>query len=89
MTLDRYKVVEFSKIYLFSQATYITSPPGLKRPVKLILEPFDISVWFSILLALFIVIIIQRLILHKITKDNRSDMSWALISALLKQGYFN
>ena len=88
LTSDRYEAVQFSKIYLSSPVTYITAPPGLKHPVTLIVEPFDVEIWFSIIIALFTVIIAQRIIFCKIIKDKKSDIAWALIAALLKQGNY-
>ena len=86
MTYERYKAVDFSKIYLYTPVTFITPPPGLKPPVKLILEPFDLSVWITTLFSLIFVIVSQRLIVNKMIKDTKSDISWALISCLLRQG---
>lgn len=88
LTSDRYEVVQFSKIYLFSPATYITPPPGFQNPVTLIVESFDVSIWFCIIIALFAVIIAQRIIFCKIIKDKKSDITWALIAALFKQGNY-
>ena len=86
MTFERSKAVDYSKIYLFSPLTFITPAPGLKSTVKLVLEPFTLPVWISILFALISVIICQKLIVHKIIKNKGFDITWPLISALLRQG---
>ena len=85
-TYERSQAIQYSKVYLFSPLTYITPPPGTKPPVTLILEPFDVPVWISVLFALLFVIIAQRIIIHKVIKNRKSDITWPLISCLLRQG---
>ena len=88
MTYERSKVIEFSKIYLITPATFITPAIGLESSILLILEPFTLSLWFSILFALISMIIYQKFIVYKIIKNKNSDITWPLISALLRQGKF-
>ena len=88
VTYERSKIVEYSKIYSFEAVTFITLANGLKSSVLLILEPFTTTLWISILLALIFFIIYQKFIVFKIIKDKRSDITWPLISTLLKQGKF-
>ena len=88
LTYPRSQVVEYSKIYSIAPVTYITPPNGLKSPATLILEPFTVPLWFSILFALISVIIYQKFIVYKVIKNKNSDITWPLISALLRQGKF-
>ena len=88
-TYERSQAVQFSRIYLFSPIQYITLPPGFKPPLTLILEPFTVPVWISVLFILLFVIIIQRIIVYKIINNSKLDITWALISCLLRQGTFN
>ena len=88
MTYERSQAVQFSKIYSFSPITFITPANGLKSSVLLILEPFTVNLWISILFALISIIIYQKFIVYKIIKKKIMDITWPLISALLKQGMF-
>ena len=86
MNFQRSQVVQYSKIYLFSPITYMTPAKSLGFSAILILEPFTTSLWISIILALIFMIIYQKFIVYKIIKNRRFDMTWPLISALLRQG---
>ena len=89
MTYQRSKVVQYSKIYLYSSITDMTPAKSLGFSVILILEPFTawITLWISILFVLIFMIIYQKFIVYKIIK-NRFDITWPLISALVRQGNF-
>ena len=86
MTSERSQAVDYSKIYLFSPLTFITPAPDFKSTAKLVLEPFTVSVWITILFALIFVIFCQKFIVDKIIKNKEFDITWPLISALLRQG---
>ena len=86
MTYERTQVIQYSKIYSFSSITFITPAISLKFSILLILEPFTATLWFSILFALISMIIYQKFIVYKIINNKRSDITWPLISALLRQG---
>ena len=86
MTYQRSQAVQYAKIYSFSPITFITSAINLKFSILLILEPFTISLWISILFALISVIIFHKFIVYKIIKNKRFDITLCLISALLRQG---
>ena len=86
MTYKRSQVVSYSNIYLFSPLTFVTPPPGLRSQAKLIIEPFSIGVWMSILLAILFIILVQRVIVYKVIKNRKFDITWPLISCLLRQG---
>ena len=88
LTYERSQVIEYAKVYSFSPVTFITRKPDLSSHVLLILEPFTVSIWISIIFALISIIFFQKLIVYKIIKNKRSNMTWALISALLRQGKF-
>ena len=86
MNYQRSQAVQFSKIYSFTPITYMTPAKSLGFSAILILEPFTTSLWISIILALIFMIIYQKFIVYKIIKNRRFDMTWPLISALLRQG---
>ena len=86
MTYERTKVIQYSKIYSFSPTTFITPAKSLGFSVVLILEPFTVTLWISILFALINMIIYQKFVVYKIIKNKSSDITWSLISALLRQG---
>ena len=85
-TYERSQAIQFSKIYIFSPLTFITPSPGIKPHIKLILEPFQITVWITILSVLLFIISVQKIIVYKIIKDKKADVTWSLISCLFKQG---
>ena len=86
VTYQRSKAVQYSKIYLTSPITYITLAKRLGFSIILILKPFTASLWISILFALIFIIIYQKFIVYKIIKNRRFDITWPLISALVRQG---
>ena len=88
VTYERSKIVEYSIIYSFEAVTFITLANGLKSFVLLILEPFTTTLWISILFSLIFFIFYQKLIVFKIIKDKSSDITWSLISALLRHDKF-
>ena len=87
VTYQRSQVVKYPKIYSFSSLTYMTPAKSLGFSNILILEPFTTSLWISILFVLIFMIIYQKFIVYKIIK-NRFDITWPLISALVRQGNF-
>ena len=91
MTYERSQAVHFAQIYLFSPVTFITPATGLRSNITLILEPFTITLWISILLTLIFVVIFQKFIVHRIIKNQNFDITWPLISEFFKQGklHFN
>ena len=86
MIYERSQVVQYSKIYSFSPITYMTPAKGFGFSAILILEPFITSLWISILFALISIIIYQKFIVYKIIKNRKFDITWPLISSLLRQG---
>ena len=86
LTYERSQAVQYSKIYSITPMTFITPANGLKSSVLLIFEPFSVNLWISILLALISIIVYQKFIVYKIIKNSTTDITWSLISALLKQG---
>ena len=88
MTYQRSQAVKYPKIYLFSPLTYMTPAKSLGFSNILILEPFTTSLWIIILFALIFMIIYQKFIVYNVIKNRRHDITWPLISALVRQGNF-
>ena len=88
VTYQRSQVVKYPKIYSFSPLTYMTPAKSLGFSNILILEPFTTSLWIIILFALIFMIIYQKFIVYNVIKNRRHDITWPLISALVRQGNF-
>ena len=84
-TKERSEAVSFSSVYLFSPVSFITPPDSLKPPITLVLEPFSIPVWMSVIFALLLIILMQWFIIEKIYKVKENHFTLPIISMILNQ----
>jgi len=82
---ERFEAVLFSNPHIITSVTFITRRPKPELNMTLIIEPFDTLVWVCFFIVLLFILFYSCLSSRYLTEMKNIDLSWTMISLLLRQ----
>ncbi|GFW96004.1 glutamate receptor ionotropic, delta-1 [Trichonephila clavipes] len=83
MTEERLKIIDFSRSYAIDKITFAVPKPGAYPNSLAFIQPFDLTVWISILFVLFLTPLMFRCLLN--SNNSYIQIMFQLSGFLLKQ----